>query len=330
MNKALSSQFNEPLPGLQHSIRPGMASTLSIALVSLILDPGNKPANLEKMARYAKEAAARGADIVVFPEASLTGFTVSRPATQDRPLSELYDWAETIPGPSVNRLMAAAQEYNIYIIMGMIEADSECIGQLYISAAFLGPEGLVGKYRKNIICDRGVFSEGKWGVCKGHEIPVWEIRQGWRIAIVICRDCWVPEVPRVAVVKGADLVLVHSYTPLYYEEAWAMLLSTRALENQTGFARVNCAGTYYPDCPPKEGIPLGGSRMAVEATGAVLVKEGVPDQEGMSIATFTAEKLFRARGTLPLLRDRNVASYRPLVEPPALARDVIPYKLRKG
>lgn len=68
--------------------------------------------------------------------------------------------------------------------------------------------------------------------------------------------------------------------------------------------------------------------MAVDANGAILVQEGSSDTEGMSLATFTTENLYRVRGLSPQLRDRNPIACRPLVEPKELPRDVVPYKLR--
>jgi predicted amidohydrolase len=325
--KEFRFETDESLPEVERSIRPGMAATLTVAMVSPILEQGNKSANLDKFIGYVKDSAAKGADIVLFPETCLTGYLVSKPAGIERPLGELYEWAETIPGPSVDRLVAAAKEYNVYIIMGMFEADSETIGHLYNSAAFVGPEGLVGTYRKNTICDFGLFSASQWGLGRGLEIPVWEIRKGWRIGIVICYDLVVPEVPRIAAVKGADLILIPSYTPKDIEHIFSTMLPARAIENSTGVAWADCAGTYYGPYLPKEGLAIGGGRMAVEANGAILVQEGSSDTEGMSLATFTAENLYKARGLFPQLRDRNPAAYRPLVEPKALARDVIPYKL---
>jgi len=326
--KALWPGIEEFAGQVDHCIRPGMAATLTVAMVSPILEIGNKSANLDKFIGYVKEAAAQGADIVLFPETALTGYIGYKSAGWDRPLSEIRKWAETIPGPSVDRLIAAAREYNIYIILGMFEADSEYVGRLYNSAAFVGPEGLVGTYRKNHIVDNAMFSASQQGLGSGLQIPVWEIRQGWRISIPICYDLVMPEVPRIAAVKGADLILCPSCCPLQHQEAFFPIILVRAMENQTGVAWTNNAGTYFGPGLPDEGATLGGNRMAVEATGEVLLKEGSPDTEGMSLATFTAENLYLGRGLMPQLRDRKPEAYQALIKPKELARDIIPYKLR--
>jgi len=311
---------NELLKQAEPYIRPGMESSLTVALVSPICDLGNKSANLNKFVDYVKGAAANGAAIVVFPETALTGYELSEPGAP----TSLYELAETIPGPSVDHLIAAAKRHNIYVIMGMFEADSEYVGLLHNTAVFVGPEGLVGKYRKNTIECFGEFYCHQWGVGPGYEIPVWEIRQGWRIGIVICYDMWMPEVPRTVVVKGADLLLVPSAGPCKYNEAWVMMNTVRAMENQTGVAYCSLAGT-------ERGEIFSGGRMAVEATGEVLVSwEGTPDTEGVTLATFTAENLYQARKAMPGLRDRNPAAYHALVEPRKLISDIMPYKPTTG
>lgn len=289
------------LEQVEAHIRPGMKATLTVALVSVTVDTGNNPANLEKFIGYVKDASARGADIVVFPEAALSGYMLPE-------LWQAYSVAETIPGPSVNRLIAVAKQCNVYIVMGMIEADSDNVGLLYQSAAFVGPEGLVGVHRKNTIECWGTLELAKWGIGPGREILVWEIDRSWRIGIVLCYDLWVPEVPRVAVVKGADLIIVPSACPTAYTEGYVQMCTTRAMENQTGIAYVSLSGTYY-------GVTFAGTRMAVEATGVVtLPMEGASDTDGMSMATFAAENLYRGRMAMPELRDRNPAAYHALVE----------------
>ena len=309
MNKELSQQVK---PYLRH----GMSDTLTVAMCSSLSNLEDKSANLEKFLGYVKEAANKGADIVSFPEAALTGYQLAEPAT----LSVLYDVAETIPGPSVNRLIEAAKENNVYVVMGMYEADTEYVGLLYNTAVFVGPEGVVGRYRKSTIESFGPFEMHKWGIGQGDEIPVWEIRQGWRIGITICYDMWVPEVPRVAVVKGADLIVCISAGPAAYAEGWAMVNQVRAIENQTGVAYCNLSGTEH-------GVAFFGGRIAIEASGEVILPmEGTKDTEGMSLATFTAENLYKARKAMPQLRDRNPVAFQALADPEKLVPDFIPYR----
>jgi predicted amidohydrolase len=298
-----------------------MSETLTVAMCSSIANLEDKSANLSKYIRWAKKAAAKGADLISFPELALTGYQLTEPGEP----SVLYDVAETIPGPSVNRLISAAKENNIYIIMGMYEADTEYLGMLYNTAVFVGPEGLVGKYRKLTIESWGPFEMNKNGVGGGYEIPVWEIRQGWRIGITICLDMWVPEIPRIEVLKGADLIVVISAGPAEVEEGWIHVNNVRAIENTTGLSYCNIAGDEH-------GLRFFGGRMAVEAGGEVLVPmEGSADTEGMSIATFSAEKLYNARKTIPAeIRDRNPAAYQRLIDPRRHIPDFIPYRGKRG
>ena len=101
----------------------------------IILDVKN---NLKKCLEFTKEAATQGAKLVIFPEAALTGYCYSS-------LEEAIPVAETIPGPITEEITSLCKELNTYVIVGLIEKDGD---KYYNASAFLGPDGLVGKYRK--------------------------------------------------------------------------------------------------------------------------------------------------------------------------------------
>ena len=304
-------------------LRPGMTSTLTVALVCPKLDLSSKSKNLDTFINYAKDAANKGADIVVFPETALTGYQLCE---LNAP-SPLYDVAETIPGPSTEQLITAAQMHNIYIITGMFEADADYIGRIYNSAVLVGPEGLLGTYRKTSIesvSGEVHFDMHTWGAGHGSNIPVWEIKQGWRVAITICYDLWVPEIARVAVVKGADLVINISAIPRPFISAPAMILPVRALENQTGMAFCNHLGL-------ENGVDFPGGRMAVEANNEVILPmDGTIDNENMDLAKFNAETLYQARKGMTQFRDRIPEAYGALVKPTEFTLDYVPYNPPKA
>lgn len=89
------------------------------------------------LARIASAAAA-GGDLIVFPELSLTG-------TRFASRAEAASVAETVPGPSVDALVAQAQASSAYAVVGLVESDGAA---LYDTLVLVGPEGLVGKHRK--------------------------------------------------------------------------------------------------------------------------------------------------------------------------------------
>src|SRR3989441_9944279 len=97
---------------------------------------GNKERNLRQISEQASKARKKNADLLVFPELHLTGYT-----TRD----EVSHLAESIPGPSTRKVETLAMEHGVHIVFGMPE-ESEVKGVIHNSAVFVGPKGLVGRY----------------------------------------------------------------------------------------------------------------------------------------------------------------------------------------
>lgn len=168
-----------------------MNATLTVAVVQMEAMMADKDANLRKVLDYIKKAAAKKAEMVVFPEMCLTGYTCGADLEKT---SILFELAEPIPGPSANAITKAAKENNIYVIVGMPEANTEFLGQIHNSALFTGPEGIIGVYRKiHLVTFPGhpAVREIHWGFVPGNEIPVWKIKQGGRsgLTFAMIRGC---------------------------------------------------------------------------------------------------------------------------------------------
>ena len=116
--------------------------SVSVAVVNFRVVWGDKQANLEKFKNFIGKAASLGANFVVFPECALTGYEVEPEGKMHKNL------AETIPGPSTNQICKLASKHNIYIVFGMPEVNKNDPSILYNSAALIGPNGLIGHYRK--------------------------------------------------------------------------------------------------------------------------------------------------------------------------------------
>jgi predicted amidohydrolase len=136
-----------------------------------------------------EEAARKGADLVVLPEA-LTRYSsgLTRPEA-----------AEPMPGPSTEYFGSLAKKHDLYIVAGLLERDGHLI---YNVAALIGPDGrLVGVYRK--VCPtRGEMIEG---TMPGKDYPVFETRFG-KVGMMICYDGFFPEVARELSNRGAEVI----------------------------------------------------------------------------------------------------------------------------
>ena len=148
----------------------------------------DKAANLKKYMEYIDEAAANGANLVVFPEQSLQAYLTDLGAMPLSDYTYQHDNAEVVPeGASTQALIKKAKEKDVYIIYGMTEksAVDDCI--LYNTMVLVGPEGYVGKYRKVHLPgdELHIYTAGT-------EFPVYDTKIG-KIGMLICYDKSFPE-----------------------------------------------------------------------------------------------------------------------------------------
>lgn len=242
---------------------------------------GDKAANLAKIKASIEAAVATGSNIIVFPEMALSGYECSDECERDnKPCSMHHEAAETVPGPSTEAIAELTRKYSVYVALGMPERDKSIPGICYNSAALIGPEGIVGVYRKLHLASTPMGTEN---VCfsPGNDLPVFETRYG-PIGILICYDFWRhPELSRILTLKGARLVInpTAGASGIGREE-WARVInSARATENFVYAASANLvgidrkksfygcstiAGPVYPKLTPVL-VEAGGTEQVVSA-----------------------------------------------------------------
>lgn len=152
----------------------------------------NCEVNLCHTLRLAQQAADAGATLIVLPELVNTGYTFATRAEAFAHGEDLHN------GPTVAALRNFTRENNLYLAAGVAELDGT---RLYDTAILMGPEGLIGKYRKAHLWNQEKlwFSPGDLG------FPVFDTPIG-RIGLLICWDIWFPEVPRLLAQQGADII----------------------------------------------------------------------------------------------------------------------------
>lgn len=124
-----------------------------IALAQISCEQGDKTENIRKMEREVTKAKEQRAELVIFPELLLTGYTVR---------DQIYELAETIPGRSTTILEQIAKKTGTYIIFGMPELSRNTKATIHNTAVIVGPEGFVGKYRKMYLPTHSVFEEKRY------------------------------------------------------------------------------------------------------------------------------------------------------------------------
>jgi predicted amidohydrolase len=205
---------------------------------------GDAKATLDKMTSNVIEAAAQGADLVVFPELALLGAgSCDACAALEAACEKHQQLAETVPGPSSEALADLAREHDLYIVYGLHEKDGADPTKLYNAAAVVGPEGVMGSYRKVHLGEPPWVTEGLT-FTPGTSLPLFQTRFG-PIGVQICYDFWFnPELTRLLALKGARMIVcpVGSFAAPGRDESMRTSALSRAQENLVHVVVSNSAG----------------------------------------------------------------------------------------
>jgi len=191
---------------------------LKIAAVCMHSIPGEVEKNLGKIQTIASEASAKGANIVCFPELSVTGYIRESPG-------DIYKTGDT--ERIVDRLVRMAREMRLVLIAGLIEIVND--GGPYITQAITGPDGLIGLYRKTHLAptETGTYSPGQ-------EIKLY--RSGnTTFGVQLCYEAHFPEISTTMALMGADILFLPHASPRGDPEgklqSWLRHLPARAFDN---------------------------------------------------------------------------------------------------
>ncbi len=279
------------------SSAPPPESALRVASVQMNPEIGQTERNVARSLDFIAQAAAGGAGLVVLPELCNTGYVFE---TRE----EAMALAEPIPdGPSCRRWREAAAKHRMVIVAGITERDGDV---LYNSAVVVGPQGVLGTYRKNHLwgAENLFFERGNLGM------PVFRIGAG-RIACAICYDIWFPETFRLAALQGADLLCVPTNWVPMPSQPKDMLVMANVLA--MGGAHSN---SMFVACADRVGVERGqpflGNSLLVSHSGWPLAGPASGTEEEILIADMNLADARRKR-TLndfnQLLRDRRTDLY---------------------
>jgi N-carbamoylputrescine amidase len=173
--------------------QPQPHSLLTIACIQMRPEIGQISTNIAHSLALIRRAHQQGAQLIVLPELCNSGYMFAS-------RSEAFALSETIDGETVQAWLAIAHELDVTLVAGFTEREGD---QLFNSAALVGPDGLIGCYRKlHLWGEENLFFE------RGNvQVPVFTTPFG-RIACAICYDIWFPEVMRLAALQGADILCV--------------------------------------------------------------------------------------------------------------------------
>ena len=261
-----------------------MLEEVNIALSQISCRIGDKKHNLNKMKEQIKQAKENGANLIIFPELALTGYTLK---------DLVYESAEPIPGPSTNLLAEVAKKENVHIVFGMVEQSEKAGAVLYNTAVLLSPKGFVGKYQKLYLPTHSVFEEKRY-FRPGYNLPVFDTDIG-KLGLIICYDVFFPETVRLLRLKGAQLIVCISASPAVRRKFFEVLTVARAIENTVFLAYVNLVGI-------EDGLQFWGGSRLIAPNGSI-ISQAKYDDEDLVTGRINYTDLKRTETFVPALRD---------------------------
>jgi len=268
---------------------------VKLALAQINTTLGVVEKNLETHLTRIKEAEAHGADLVLFPELSLTGYVLQDlvPAVAHKP---------SLEDPVFKELLSASR--NIDITVGFVEEDVR--SRFFISSAYLSREKVVHVHRKVYLPTYGLFDEGRF-FAWGDTTSAFDTRFG-RMGMLICEDFWHISPPYLLWLDGADVFLFMSASPgRGLTEApqlstahWVESINRAYASIFTSFV-VHCNRVGYED-----GLHFWGGSTVYNPDGELLAKAPL-QQETLTLCELNLNDLHHTRARLPLLRDERTA-----------------------
>ena len=278
---------------------------MRIAAVQMDVTLADIAGNLSRMITKTRETRAAGAELTIFPECALTGYCFDS-------IDEARPYAESIPGPSVDKMAALCAELGGFVVFGLLEKEG---ARVFNALALVGPQGLIGSYRKIHLPRLGVDMYTDFG---DRPFAVYEIN-GLRIGMNICYDGGFPESGRCLALLGADLIVLPTNWPPGAEAAADYAINTRAMENTVYYAAADRVGV-------ERGVPFIGKSKICDPLGKTLGYADHTHEEilyaDVDVSRSRNKHLIRKAGVNEVNRiaDRHPEMYSKLVEPHSLQR----------
>lgn len=266
------------------------ARNVRVAVVQASAVPFDSDACVDKAIRLIGDAAARGAQVIVFPEAFIGGYpkglnyglVVGARDPLGREEFRLYlDAAIEVPGRHTQRLAEAAAAHRAYVVMGAIEREG---ATCYCTVLFFGPDGtLLGKHRKLMPT---ALERMIWGFGDGSTLTVVDSPFG-KIGSVICWENYMPMLRMAMYAKGVALYCAPTADD---RDTWLSSMQHVALEGRC-FVLSACQFIRKSEFPPTVRVALGDDPQAVLMRGGSVIINPLgkvlagPDFEGEAILT---------------------------------------------
>ena len=259
---------------------------MKVAAVQISGLPGDLQGNLRHVESMAREGAARGCRLLLFPELSDLGYDLQVAADQGRAA-----WPEVR-----ERLTALAGELGVCLVCGVCLPGED---GLFNALTAFGPSGdILCEYRK-IHLLRTPDTDERKAFVPGRKIVNFEL-DGMRFGLALCYDLRFPELFRAQALAGCHALLLASAWPAARIGVWEPMCISRAVENQCFLLGANRVGD-------KGAFPFGGRSLFVTPTGEADIAADM--DEGFVFGDVTSEAVVNARRIMPVLSHRRPDIY---------------------
>ncbi|WP_028128400.1 N-carbamoylputrescine amidase [Selenomonas sp. AE3005] len=271
--------------------------------------------NIDKADKLVREAAGRGAQIILLPE------LFERPYFCQERQYDFYDYATAVAdNPAVRHFQPIAKELAVAMPISFYEKDGT---RLFNSIAMLDADGSVlGVYRKTHIPDDHYYQEKFYFTPGNTGFKVWDTRYG-KVGVGICWDQWFPEAARAMALQGAEILLYPTAIgsePILETDSmphWRRCMQGHAGSNLLPVVAANRIGveTVEP-CAENGGqqssLNFYGSSFITDNTGAIITEAG-RTEEVVLTASFDLDGYAKDRMSWGLFRDRRPEMYNEIV-----------------
>jgi N-carbamoylputrescine amidase len=287
--------------------------TLKVALLQET-DRGSRDANLDAIEAGLRDAAKAGVELVLLQELH------NGPYFCQRETVDTFDLAETIPGPSTERLGKLAEELKLVVVASLFE--KRATGLYHNTAVvFDRSRAIAGRYRKMHIPDDPAFYEKFYFTPGDLGFDPIQTSVG-KLGVLVCWDQWYPEAARLMALAGADLLFYPTaigWDPsddddekARQRDAWITVQRGHAVAN--GLPLLACNRTGFESDPSGvgNGIQFWGSSFVAGPQGEFLGQAGTDGRE-LLIVEVDMQRSENVRRIWPFLRDRRIDAYGDLV-----------------
>lgn len=269
----------------------------------------DRGANIAKAKKMVREAASRGAGVVLLPELFETPYFCQDQSADHFALAKPFEG-----NPLVAEFAALAKELAVVLPLSFFE---QARNAYYNSLAVIDADGSVlGRYRKSHIPDGPGYQEKFYFHPGDTGFRVWPTRRG-RLGCAICWDQWYPEAARVLALKGADALIYPTAIgsepppapPVDSRDHWRRVMQGHAAANYLPVVAANRVGAEHGQAGE---IRFYGSSFITGPTGEIVAELG-RQEEGAITASFDFAAIAKARASWGLFRDRRTDLYAPLL-----------------